>query len=192
MSILATIQSRVSSTANDRIESRSEHFPTRWYVAQTRCRHEKRVAEQLEGRGIEHFLPLYETTSRWKDRRVRLQLPLFAGYVFLRFPLSERLRALEIPGLARLVGFGGLPVALPDDEMEAIRNGLMRSLRAEPHPYLTVGRRVRITGGPFAGIEGVLKRKKRNLRVVVSLNLIQRAIAVDVSAADIEPSAFRI
>jgi transcription antitermination factor NusG len=192
MSALATIESRTSSAVDDPVSLRSEHFSTRWYVAQTRCRHEKRVAEQLEGRGIEHFLPLYETMSRWKDRRVRLRLPLFAGYVFVRFPLNERLRALEIPGLARLVGFGGLPVALPDDEMEAMRNGLMSSLRAEPHPYLTVGRRVRITGGPFAGIEGVLKRKKSGMRVVVSLNLIQRAIAVDVAAADIEPRAFGI
>jgi transcription antitermination factor NusG len=192
MTAPAIIQSRTSSTLNSEISQRSEYFSARWYVAQTRSRHEKSVAEQLEGKGIEHFLPLYETVSRWKDRRMRLQLPLFAGYIFVRFPLSERLRALEIPGLARLVGFGGLAVALPDDEMEAMRNGLMSSLRAEPHPYLIVGRRVRIMGGPFAGIEGVLKRKKSNLRVVVSLDLIQRAIAVDVAATDIEPLAFRI
>lgn len=192
MTAPAIIQSRTSSTLNSEISQRSEYFSARWYVAQTRSRHEKSVAEQLEGKGIEHFLPLYETVSRWKDRRMRLQMPLFAGYIFVRFPLSERLRALEIPGLARLVSFGGLAVALPDDEMEAMRNGLMSSLRAEPHPYLIVGRRVRIMGGPFAGIEGVLKRKKSNLRVVVSLDLIQRAIAVDVAATDIEPLAFRI
>jgi transcription antitermination factor NusG len=192
MTAPAIIQSRTSSTLSSEISQRSEYFSARWYVAQTRSRHEKSVAEQLEGKGIEHFLPLYETVSRWKDRRMRLQMPLFAGYIFVRFPLSERLRALEIPGLARLVSFGGLAVALPDDEMEAMRNGLMSSLRAEPHPYLIVGRRVRIMGGPFAGIEGVLKRKKSNLRVVVSLDLIQRAIAVDVAATDIEPLAFRI
>src|ERR1700722_19135379 len=170
----------------------AEYFAPQWYVAQTRSRHEKRVAQQMKGKGIEYFLPLYETISKWKDRRVRLKLPLFAGYIFARFALSERLRALEIPGVARLVGFGGTPVALPNRDMEAIRNGLSSSSRAEPHPYLTVGRRVRITGGPFTGIEGVLDRKKNNLRVVVSLDLIERSIAVDVGVADIQPLAVRI
>jgi transcription antitermination factor NusG len=178
------------SSGND-IAQPAEYFTPQWYVAQTRSRHEKRVAQQLEGKGIEHFLPLYETVSRWKDRRVRLKLPLFAGYVFARFPLCERLRTLEIPGVARLVGFGGAAVPLPNCDMEAMRTGLSSSLCVEPHPYLTVGHRVRITGGPFAGIEGVLDQKKNNLRVVVSLDLIARSIAVDVSVADIQPLAFR-
>jgi transcription antitermination factor NusG len=168
-----------------------EYFAPQWYVAQTHSRHEKRVAQQLEGKGIEHFLPLYETVSRWKDRRVRLKLPLFAGYVFARFPLCERLRALEIPGVARLVGFGGTPVALPNRDLEAMRRGLSSSLRAAPHPYLTVGRRVRVVAGPFAGIEGILSQKKNNLRVVVSLVLIERSVAVDVAVSDIQPWAIR-
>jgi len=177
-------------SGND-IAQPAEYFAPQWYVAQTRSRHEKRVAQQMERKGIEHFLPLYEAVSRWKDRRVRLKLPLFTGYIFARFHLGERLRTLEIPGVARLVGFGGTPMALPNSDMEAMRNGLSSSLRAEPHPYLTVGRRARITGGPFAGIEGVLDRKKNNLRVVVSLDLIERSIAVDVGIADIQPLAVR-
>src|SRR5579872_6491274 len=92
-------------TSTDAFEA-TKYFEPHWYVAQTRARHEKRAGEELDRRGIENFLPLYEKMSRWKDRRVRLQLPLFAGYVFARFPLSERLRALEIPSVARLVGFG--------------------------------------------------------------------------------------
>jgi transcription antitermination factor NusG len=158
-----------------------------WYVAQTCTRHEKRVAEQLSARRIENFLPLYEMVSRWKDRRVRVQLPLFPGYVFVRVPLQERLRALEIPSVARLVGFGGLPAPLPDGEMEAMRNGFAGQLRAEPHPYLTVGRRVRIKFGPLAGLQGVLLRKKASYRFVLSVELIQRSIAVDVDGADILP-----
>lgn len=157
-----------------------------WYVAQTRAQHEKRVAEQLLARGIEHFLPLYETVSRRKDRRVRLQLPLFPGYVFVRVPLQERLRALETPSVARLVGFGGLPVPMPDDEMEAMRRGLTSQLRAEPHPYLNVGRRVHIKSGPLAGLEGILLRKK-GFRLVLSIDLIQRSVVADVDIADIEP-----
>src|SRR5260370_22725973 len=106
---------------------------------------------------------------RWKDRRVTLDLPLFPGYVFVRLVLRDRLRVVQIPSVVRLVGFNGLPTALPDTEMEIMRSGLSQSLLAEPHPFLTVGRRVRITGGPFAGLEGLLKKKRNSLRVVVSL-----------------------
>jgi transcription antitermination factor NusG len=162
-------------------------FEPHWYVAQTCSRHEKRVAAQLTARSIENFLPLYETVSRWKDRRVRLQLPLFPGYIFVRVPIRERLRALEIPSVARLVGFGGMPAPLPDHEMEAMQNGLAGQLRAEPHPYLTVGRRVRINSGPLAGLQGILLRKKGSYRFVLSVELIQRSIVVDVDGADILP-----
>jgi transcription antitermination factor NusG len=159
-----------------------------WYAAYTYANHEKRVAAEMGARDVEHFLPLYSSIRRWKDRRVQLEFPLFPGYVFVRLPLSERLRVAQIPSVVRLVGFGGLPTALPDVEMEILRTGLSERLRAEPHPFLTVGRRVRITGGPFAGLEGVLKRKKSSLRVVVTLELIHRSVAVDVDAADVRPT----
>ena len=156
-----------------------------WYAAYTCAQHEKRVASELRARTVEHFLPMYCSMRRWKDRRVNLELPLFPGYIFVRLALRERLRVLQIPSLVRLVGFNGLPTALPDEEMEILRSGLGGSLRAQPHPFLQVGRRVRITGGPFAGLEGILKKKKNNLRVVVSLDLIQRSVAVDVDIADV-------
>jgi len=157
-----------------------------WYAAYTRAQHEKSVAAELGMRDVEHFLPLYSSVRRWKDRRVSLDLPLFPGYVFVRLALRDRLRVLQIPSVVRLVGFNGQPTALPDTEMEIMQSGLSQGTRAEPHPFLTVGRRVRITAGPFAGLEGVLKRKKSNLRVVVSLELIQRSVAVDVDAADVQ------
>jgi transcription antitermination factor NusG len=118
---------------------------------------------------------------------VQLELPLFPGYVFVRLPICERLRVVQIPSVVRLVGFGGLPTALPDDEIDLIRAGFLQGCGAEPHPFLTVGRRVRITAGPFAGLEGILKRKKSVLRVVVSLELIQRSVAVDVDVANVQP-----
>src|SRR6267378_3461052 len=145
-----------------------------WYAAYTRAQHEKRVAAELGMREVEHFLPLYSSVRRWKDRRVNLELPLFPGYVFVRLALRDRLRVLQIPSVVRLVGFNGQPAALPDTEMEIMRSGLSQGLRAEPHPFLTVGRHVLITGGPFAGLGGVLRRKKSGTRVVVSLGLIQR------------------
>src|SRR5882672_7399506 len=161
----------------------------RWYAAYTCANHEKRVAAELGVREVEHFLPVYSSVRRWKDRRVKLDLPLFPGYIFVRLALRERLRVLQIPSVVRLVGFNGQPTALPDTEMEIMRSGLCQSLGAEPHPFLTVGRRVRITGGPFAGLEGVLKRKKNSVRVVVSISLIQRSVAVDVDAAEVTPAA---
>ena len=159
-----------------------------WYAAYTCANHEKRVAAELGAREVEHFLPLYSSIRRWKDRRVILDLPLFPGYVFVRLALRDRLRVVQIPSVVRLVGVKGLPTALPDEEMEILHLGLCQRLRAEPHPFLTVGRRVRITGGPFAGLEGVLRRKKNALRVVVSLDVIQRSVAVDVEVADVAPA----
>jgi len=156
-----------------------------WYAAYTCAQHEKRVAAELRMREVEHFLPLYSSVRRWRDRRVQLELPLFPGYVFVRLALRDRLRVLQIPSVVRLVGFSGQPTPLPDSEIETLRSGLSERLRAEPHPYLTVGRRVRITAGPFAGLEGILKRKKSNLRVVISLELIQRSVAVDIDGADV-------
>jgi len=165
------------------------HGGPRWFAAYTCSNHEKRVAAELDTRSIERFLPLYRSVRRWKDRRVKLDLPLFPGYVFVRVALRERLRVLEIPSVVRLVGFGGLPVALPDDEMELMRSGLSLGANAEPHPFLTVGRRVRITAGPFAGLEGVLKLKKSGFRAVISVQMIQRSIMVSVDACDVTPVA---
>jgi transcription antitermination factor NusG len=161
-------------------------FEYRWYVAHTRANHEKRVAEQLDRRAVEHFLPLYESVRRWADRRKRLEVPLFPGYVFVRLPVRERLRVLEISSVARLVGFNSVPTALPDEEIEAMRNGLGQ-LRAMPHPYLKVGCRVRIVRGPLENCEGILLRNKGDLRVVLSVDLIMRSVAVEVGAEDIVP-----
>jgi transcription antitermination factor NusG len=129
----------------------------RWYAAYTCAQHEKRVVAELGMREVEHFLPLYRSVRRWKDRRVQLELPLFPGYVFVRLALRDRLRVVQIPSVVRLVGFNGLPTALPDEEIEILRSGLCENLCAEPHPFLTTGRRVRIIGGAFAGLEGILK-----------------------------------
>jgi len=158
-----------------------------WYAAYTSANHEKRVAEQLGVRSIEHFLPLYESVRRWKDRRMTLQLPLFPGYVFVRMALRDRLQVLQLPGVARLVGFNGKPTALPKEEIEGLRTGLADGLRAQPHPYLTAGRRAHIRCGPLTGLEGIVLRLKGKWRVVLSLDLIQRAISVEVDASSLEP-----
>jgi transcription antitermination factor NusG len=165
----------------------AEYVEQRWYAAYTSANHEKRVAEQFDVRSVEHFLPLYESVRRWKDRRMKLQLPLFPGYVFVRLALRDRLQVLQVPGVAKLVGFSGTPTALPQGEIEALRASLGDGVRAEPHPYLTLGRRVRVRAGALAGLEGILVQRKKRARFVISLNLIQRSVAVEVDASEVEP-----
>ncbi|HMD85094.1 MAG TPA: UpxY family transcription antiterminator [Terriglobia bacterium] len=158
-----------------------------WYAAYTCANHEKCIAEQLAARSVEHFLPLYESVRRWKDRRVTLQMPLFPGYVFVRLALRDRLQVLQIPSVAKLVSFNGAPTPLPEAEIEALKAGLERGVQAMPHTYLKVGRRVRIIAGPLEGLEGILIRKRGNHRLVVSLDLIQSSIAVHTEADWLEP-----
>ena len=162
------------------------YIEPRWYAAYTCVQHERRIAYQLQQKSVEFFLPLYEAVHKWKDRRKRVELPLFPGYIFVRIPLRDRLQVLEIPSVVRLVGFDGPPTPLPDAEIELLRSGLAHKLRAEPHPYLSMGRRVRIQRGPLAGLEGILRRRNGSLRVVLSMELLKRSIAVNIDAADVE------
>ena len=159
---------------------RIEYFEPHWYAAYTCAKHEKGVTQQLERRSVECFLPLYESVRRWKDRRVRLQLPLFPGYVFVRLALRDRPRALQIPGVAKLVGFGGHPAPVPNEDIEAIRACLAGRHPVQPHRYLRRGQRVRILSGPLAGLTGIVVRDKKTTRLVVSLELLMRSVAVEI------------
>jgi transcription antitermination factor NusG len=186
-------QMQISSTGVQRISlehlnATPDLFEPHWYAAYTSANHEKRVAAQLGQRSVEHFLPVYESVRRWKDRRKRLELPLFPGYVFVRMALRDRLRVLQVPGVACLVGFGGVVAALETGEIEALKKGLSGGVRAEPHPYLTVGRRVLVKNGPLAGMQGILTKRKNLVRLVVSVELIQRAMAVEIDVADLAPA----
>jgi transcription antitermination factor NusG len=158
-----------------------------WYALYTCPRHEKRVVQQIEQHRISCFLPLYRSVRRWKDRRKELELALFPGYVFVRIALQDRLRVLQLASVVRFVSFNGHPLPLPQGEMDALMTGLRSGVRAEPHPYLTVGRRVSVKHGPLAGSQGILVRRKDKFRVVLSLELIMRSVAVEVDEADVEP-----
>ena len=169
------------------LENYTATLEPHWYAACLGPRQEKSVARQLHERGLDWFLPLYRSVRRWKDRRKEVDMVLFPGYVFVHIALQERLRVLQLPGVVRFVSFGGLPAAVPDQQVETLRNGLKDYVYAEPHPYLTVGRRVQVTHGPFAGARGILLRKKDKFRVVISLALIMRSVAVEVDASDVQP-----
>ena len=162
-----------------------QYSESQWYAAYTRANCEKRVSERLGRGGVEHFLPLYSCMRRWKDRRARLEMPLFPGYVFVRMALRDRLQVLQVPGVARLVGFDGTPVALPAEEIETLRASLLRDVEAQPHPYLTAGRRVNLRSGPLAGLTGIVVRQKNGARFVVSVELIQRSVSLEIDSADL-------
>jgi transcription antitermination factor NusG len=176
------------ASLTETVASPQECVQPHWYAVQTCANHEKRVLEQLGQRAVEAYLPQYRSVRRWKDRRVRLDLPLFTGYVFVHLALCDRLRVLQTPSVVRLVGFGGQPAPLPDREIDALRQGLAQEMRIEPHPYLKIGQRVRARSGPLRGLEGILIRKKNVLRLVVSLDLIMRSVAVEIDTADLEPA----
>jgi transcription antitermination factor NusG len=158
----------------------------KWFAVYTTPRHEKAVARHFEFRAIESFLPLYTEIHRWKNGcRVKVEQPLFPGYVFARVGRDGTTQVLSVPGVLLIVGSGREPLALPDLEIETLRSGL-RLRRCEPHPYLVVGERARIKSGSLAGMVGVLARKKNNLRVVLTLELIMRSVAVEVDADEVE------
>jgi transcription antitermination factor NusG len=167
----------------------SNFFEPFWYAAYTKANHEKRVAQQLEQRCIEHFLPVYESMRRWKDRRIWLQMPLFPGYVFVRLALRDRLQLLQIPGVVQLVNFNGHPAPLPEEDIQAIRNCLGRSRRVEPHRYMHSGLRMQVMSGPLQGLEGVLLRRKNKTRFVLSFDLIMRSVAVEIDEIDLGPAS---
>jgi transcription antitermination factor NusG len=169
-------------------EFASAHEEARWYAIYTCARREKRVAEQLEQRRIECFLPAYESVRRWKDRRKCIRLPLFPSYVFVRLALSNRLRVLEVPGVVRFVGFNEIATPLEDEEMQRLLDCSRSGVRLQPHPYLAAGRRVRVQNGPLCGMEGILLRRKGALRLVISIDLIQRSLIADVDVMDVAPA----
>ena len=162
-----------------------------WYAVYTRSRHEKRVQQQLDGSVPECFLPLYQVVRNWKNGKAVVACPLFPGYLFARISYADRKRVLTTPGVVGLVGTRCGPIAIPDEELNALRDCFERQIRLEPHPYLTVGRRVQVKNGPFAGMEGILLRKKGKWRLIVSIDLISRSVAVEIDVSDAAPVANR-
>ena len=185
---MSEIREQEISIDNSGVLTASADTLPRWFAVYTTPRHEKHVSEILAERQIETFLPLYRANRQWKKSSpVVLDLPLFPTYVFVRIARQARGVVLGTPGVLSIVGSSKESWPLPDFEIDALRSGLLER-KIEPHPYLVVGERVRIMAGVMAGVEGVLVRKKSDLRVVLSLDTIMRSVAVEVNADDIEPA----
>jgi transcription antitermination factor NusG len=164
------------------VESATNH----WYALRVKSRHENTVAHHLQSRGFESFLPLYKCRRRWSDRFKEIELPLFAGYVFCQFDPFDRLPILTVPGIVHVVGIGKTPVAIDEAEIAAIQTAVKSGLPSRPCPYL-IGNKVRIEYGPLCGTDGILLGFRGHRRLVLSVTLLQRSVAVEVDEDWIQP-----
>jgi transcription antitermination factor NusG len=160
-----------------------------WYALYTRSRFEKKLMSELVDRSIEVFLPMREVLSRWKDRKKKVWLPLFPGYLFVYQvdTPANRYRILNVPGAVRFVGFQGQTAPIPQEQIEGVRKFLEAKLAVDPYPYMTIGRRVEVIAGPLAGIRGTLVQKKGRFRFVIQVDLIRQAVSVEIDASDVHP-----
>ncbi len=160
-----------------------------WLAAYTRARHEYAVARQLEGKQVAFLLPTYVRRARWSDRVKQVKAPLFPSYVFVHVTDDERVHVLQTAGVVNIVSAAGRPALLGEEEVAMLRECAARPYEVEPHPFLRVGQRVRVTRGPFEGWKGVLAYKKNSARLVVSLEQIMQSVSVDLDGADVEATA---
>jgi transcription antitermination factor NusG len=158
-----------------------------WYALQVRSRKENYVASQVEGYGLECLLPTYKSVRQWSDRKKEIEQPLFPGYLFCRFNFQDRRPLITTPGVLQIVGNGRVAIPVSDDEISALRLAVASGLPNQPWPYLEVGQRVRVNYGTLAGLEGILVNVKGNHRVVLSVALLQRSVAMEVDAAWLSP-----
>lgn len=158
-----------------------------WFAVWTRSRHEAAVHQQMEGKGIEAFLPTVRRWSRWKDRKKQVAWPLFPGYCFARISAADSLAVRTCLGVVSLVSTDGRPAAIPDGEIESLQTLLSSRLETDPYPFLTEGDRVEVGWGPLKGVTGRLVRKGTHSRLVISVSLIAQAVSVEVDAADVRP-----
>lgn len=161
---------------------------TAWYAAQTRSRHERVVAHHLGMRGIVQYSPTITETHAWSDRRKKVELPLFPGYVFVQIaPLNERrVEVLRTPGVVRFVGSEVGGTAIPDEQIESIRTLVEQNLPWSSHPFLKVGQRIRVKGGSLHGVEGIFVKRNGVDTLVISVDAIQRSLSVSIQGYDLE------
>lgn len=158
-----------------------------WYAIRVKSRCEKMVSDQLQHKGYEQFLPMYSSRRLWSDRVKLLQMPLFTGYLFCRFDLEKRLGILNTPGVANIVGKGRVPVAIDPVQIEDIRTAIASGRNVQPWPTMELGKKVRIELGPLRGVVGILMRYKNAAQLVIQVDLMQRAMAVEVEESWVMP-----
>ena len=158
-----------------------------WFALQTRSRWEGTAAGLLRAKGLETLLPTYSTRRKWSDRSKLVESPLFPGYVFCHFDVHNRLPVLITPGVISVVGRGKTPVAIDDLEILSIQAAIQSGVPVEPWPYVEIGERVRIQKDALEGMEGILTSFKGSHRVVISVTLLRRSVALEIDRSRITP-----
>lgn len=160
-----------------------------WFAVQARPRHEKKVNSNLRDRGIHSFLPLHRERRRWSDRHSWVELPLFSQYLFVRvsYAAESRAQVLQTPGVVQFVGALGRGTPIPDEQIESLQSIFAQRIPITPHEFLQVGERVRIRGGALDGIEGVLSAVRNDRSLVISVDLIQKSVAIRIDGFEVEP-----
>jgi len=158
-----------------------------WYAIRTRARHEKQVRDRLAVAGIEQLLPTVIRLSQWKDRKKKIEVPLFSCYCFAQFAWPDRLDVQRTAGVVQIVGNGNGPEPIPDDEIDAILMLMKSTLPYDAHPYLHEGMPVQVVRGPLEGVRGTLLRKDKPFRLLIAVHLIRQAASVEIDAADVAP-----
>lgn len=160
---------------------------TAWYALQVRSRKESYVASQIQGQGFECLLPTYKSIRKWSDRMKELEQPLFPGYLFCRFDFQNRRPVITTPGVLQIVGYGKTAIPVSNEEIQALQLAVSSGIPKQPWPYLEVGQRVRVNYGTLTGLEGILVNVKGNHRVVLSVTLLQRSVAMEVETSWLSP-----
>lgn len=179
-------------TADIQFGQAPQPYSPRWCALYARHQHEKTIATLLSNKGFRVFCPTYVSVHRWSDRKKQITLPLFPGYVFFVDQAERRLQVLSTPGVHTILTIGKSPAVIPEDQIEAIRKAVDSPFRVSPHPYLKTGDLVRVKSGPLVGIEGVVSREKDIFRVVISVEMLGRAAAVEIDASIVERIGSRI
>lgn len=159
-----------------------------WFAVQTRPRHEKKVGVGLQEKGIQNFLPLHREKRNWSDRQQWVEVPLFSHYIFVRIPLTTetRVRVLETRGVVQFAGVPGRGTPIPDEQIENLQAVVKQRVPLRAHPFISVGERVRVRGGALSGLVGVLVAINNDRSLVVSVDLIQKSVAIRIDGYEIE------
>ncbi len=165
----------------------ADHQQWPWYAIRVRSRCEQLVSAGLRARGFEEFLPRYWSERTWSDRRKRVEMPLFPGYVFCRLDVHRRQNVVMTPGVVSIVGCGSKPEAVPEDDIQAVCRLVDSGILTVPFPFMRTGQRVVIERGPLCGLEGTLVEVKSRLRLVVSIEMLQRSVAAEVDRSWVRP-----
>jgi transcription antitermination factor NusG len=160
-----------------------------WYALQLKTRFERVVAQHVRGKGYEEYLPTYRSRRHWSDRTKEIELPLFPGYIFCKFDVIDRLPLLTIPGVRSVVSFGGSPLPVAEQEIVAVQRIVKSGMQYGPWPGVSAGQAVQVKYGPLRGLEGTVVQVKKNYHLVISVNLLQRCVSVEIDRDSVTPVA---